>query len=176
MAIRVGRKQNASRCLRLIALGIAVFSSLSISVQAEESEADFGKRVVQRKQAFEIYEKSLSRTSESEQVEAMRLVRARKERELKLEEQRERFAAQMKRYSMEETEARDRKDEERLAREDGKADQVRTIYVGRRDRLNGIEAERGFIDPYREQRIDFSKEPESKASATEKAKRDDIRE
>lgn len=138
--------------------------------KADEGDAEFAARMRTRRNDFLASIKARSISSENERVEAARQVKARIEAELETERRRRAHVVTMKRYSMEQIEALDRADEERLAKVDARVEERRQEFVLRRKRFAEIENFLGQIDPYAEADIHFEIEPESKASAVEKPK------
>lgn len=137
------------------------------SAQAQltaQEKTDAVDSMMQKKRDFQSYLKDRIKNSELE-LQAAIAIRESRERELREQLERQaRHRAQMKRYSMEEIEAQDRLDEQRILNRDLAAEARRNAYVERRDSLREIEASIRPVDPLLEFDIDLKKEPDFKSS------------
>lgn len=128
------------------------------------SDPRFETELRERKRDFDRYVKARPNSSSTELKAAEALREARKKREAQLRDLEVDFQKKSKRYSMEEVETLDRVDEERLAKRDSKAEEIRASFVKTRDRRRAIEASIAPVDTYQEFDINMQVEPESKTS------------
>lgn len=148
---------------------------LGVCVSASDREAEQRYETLrhERHRDFEKFVKSRERSPEAEAAAADALKAARKaDVEKQAEAQRE-FVQKMKRYSMEEVEAKDRADEERLAKEKLDETKVREAFVATRNRYREIDARIGDVDTYKEFEIDMKHEPESRVTHSSSSKSED---
>ncbi len=155
--------KTSIRLFNIISSALAGFV-LSAGMVMAESDRDYETSLRERKRDFESYikERDTVKSDIAAAAAALRLARQANERELKKNESA--YQKTMKRYSMEEAEARDLADEERLAEERAQTDLRRVQYVVGRDKRRLIEASVGPLDPYKEANIDMKVEPETKVS------------
>lgn len=128
------------------------------------SDRDFETQLQQEKRDFEKYVKVRGRSSADQEQSAEALRKMRQTRREQLEKAQEAYLAKMKRYSMEENEAKDLADEKRIEKEHEKTEKRRVEFLAKRDRRREIEARVGVVDFYRAYNIDMAIEPESKTS------------
>ena len=152
-------------CTLALVMAIA-FTLMSIAVQAEMSDHEYEVSLRERNRDFAAFvrERAKDASDEVKAAQLLHLARLKRTEELvqlELEHQK-----QMKRYSMEAVEARDRADEERVAKESVKSDDERIAFVKVRERRNTIASSVGAINSYTEFEINMDKEPESKVSHT----------
>ena len=131
----------------------AELSDRELEISIRERKRDFDRFVIQRKTSLDNAAKAATSLRE--------LRRSDQARQMEIERQ---YRATMKRYSMEEVEARDRADEARLESEIKTREVVRNGFVKNRDRRRVLEASILPVNPYEEFEIDMKIEPESKVS------------
>lgn len=149
----------------LVATGSASMSAAK-NVSATSDPA-YETALREKKRDFERYIAGRNKSSESELATAEALRKSREKREREQAELEVQYQRTMKRYSTEETEKRDREDEERIAKRDMEDDQTRLAYRDRQELRRELEAEIAPVDPYREFEINMAVAPESKVSHVE---------
>lgn len=138
--------------------------AFGIPAQAEMSPREYEAYLVQKKRDFQKYLNERLQASESERNAAIAM-RESRERDLRAQNEIERrYREQMKRYSMEEVEARDRADEKRLELELMQGETLRRDFIARRDRLRELDLAISPVDEMKEFDIDMTKEPDFKSS------------
>lgn len=152
---------SAVCCVFLFTGGIAVAASEDASLREYETF------LREKKRDFERFVKYRDQSSQDEEVAAEALRASRKKDEEQQAELEQSFVRQMKRYSMEETEARDREDEERVAKESKENDEERRRFAKLRDQKRDLKESIAPVDPYRELEINMAVPPESKATPVE---------
>ena len=148
-----------------IIANIATF--VGFSAHAEMSDHEYETSLRERKRDFDRYVKARAVSSENELDAAAALRAARIASELKRVETEKEYQRTMKRYSMEEVEARDRQDEQRILIEENNDDAIRVAFVKNRERRNEMETKIAPVDNYAEAEINMAIPPESKASHVE---------
>lgn len=132
--------------------------------QAELSDRELEVSIRERKRDFERFVIQRKASSDKEVKAAASLREARRADQARQLETERNYRATMKRYSMEEVEARDRADEARLVTESKENDLARSSFVVNRNRRRGLEASIAPVNPYEEYEIDMKVEPDSKVS------------
>ncbi len=147
-----------------LVLCIGTLLAFGIPAQAEMSPREYEAHLVQKKRDFQKYLNERLQASESERNAAIAM-RESRERDLRAQNEIERrYREQMKRYSMEEVEARDRADEKRLELELMQGETLRRDFIARRDRLRELDLAISPVDEMKEFDIDMTKEPDFKSS------------
>lgn len=142
----------------------ALLLGLPFLARAEMSPREYEAHLIQKKRDFQKYLNERLQASESERDAALKM---RMSREKEIREQNElqrRYREQMKRYSMEEIEARDRADERRIEQEQQQGESLRRDFIARRDRLRELDLAISPVDELKEFDIDMTKEPDFKSS------------
>jgi hypothetical protein len=147
---------------KIFFLSSAFFISATLALA--ESDREFESAMLQRQRDFNSYIKERNSEKRDLTHAAEVLHAARKAQEREHAENELAYQNVMKRYSMEEIEARDREDDERLLRERAQAEATRSLFIESRDRRRSIEASIGPLDPYQEFEINMTVEPETKVS------------
>ena len=146
----------------LFLLSFLIF--LSSVARAEMSPREYEAQLVQKKRDFQNYLNERLKASEVEKNAALEM-RISREKELRRQSELERqYREKMKRYSMEEVEARDRADEKRIESEQARNEELRLDFIARRDRLRELDKAISPVDELKEFDIDMSKEPDFKSS------------
>lgn len=154
--------------MRFFAIITALLFGISAFAEGPSDPA-FEAGLRQEKRDFEKYLDARGKSSADETKAAEVLRKTREAYQARQIAALNAYRAKMKRYSMEEVEARDRADEQRIEKENQKFEKQRTEFVATRDRRRQIEARVGTVDVYRAYDIDMTHEPESKNSHAESA-------
>lgn len=137
---------------------------LSSVARAEMSPREYEAQLIQKKRDFQNYLNERLKASEAEKNAALEM-RVSREKELRRQSELERqYREKMKRYSMEEVEARDRADEKRIESEQARNEELRRDFIARRDRLRELDRAISPVDELKEFDIDMTKEPDFKSS------------
>ena len=150
--------------ISLLFLGSVFFSSRAA---AEVSDHEFETQLRERNRDFDHYVKSRANDAEAESKAAIALRAERLASEARKTEIEKDYQRNMKRYSMEEVEARDRADEARLERLGKDEEKTRATFISRRNRQRILEASVGSVNTYEEFEINMAVPPETKASQAE---------
>jgi ATPase subunit of ABC transporter with duplicated ATPase domains len=150
--------------LVLMLMYLCAASSLIANFARAETDREYETEMRQRQRDFNSYikERKSERSDFAKAAEVLHA--ARKAAEAQHEENERAYQKVMKRYSMEEIEALDRRDDERLLKERAQADASRSLFVEARERRHQIEDSIGPVDPYLEFDINLGVEPETKVS------------
>ncbi len=143
---------------------VAMLTGFAGPAQAELSDREYEKQLLEKRQDFELYVQGRAADREREVAGSATLREQRQKdqaRQLQIEDE---YRRTMKRYSMKEIEAKDRADEERLAKESIENETTRAAFVKQRERRADLIRKISPIDSYREFDIDMSTEPEAKTS------------
>lgn len=147
-----------------IAALVAVFTGFAAPARAELSDRELERQLLDQRQDFELYMQGREADRERALAGAVALRSQREKDQARQLEVETEYRRTMKRYSMEEVEAKDRADEERLAKESVENEVVRAAFVKQRERRADLIRKISPIDSYREFDIDMSTEPETKTS------------
>lgn len=153
----------------LIFCGIAeLLQARTEEVRGANSEiVQFKNEILARNKAF--FERRERRILESkvDDSDRQKVIADRLRRSQQLDGHRNNFVAQLKRYSSEENEKRDRNDEERLYQRSLKfVDEQRKFAAGTKERRL-LQAHENRVDPLLEFEIDMKKDPEMRSSWSE---------
>lgn len=140
---------------------------ISSRAAAEVSDREFETQLRERNHDFDRFVKSRANDAEAENKAAIALRAARIASVAKQVEVEKEYQQRMKRYSMEETEARDRADELRLEKLGKDEEKTRANFIAQRNRQRILEASVGAVNTYEEFEINMGLPPESKASSAE---------
>lgn len=162
--MKTGTRQTLTKFLSMLLATVMLSGLVTLQAAAEPSMRSFETLQRERKRDFEKYIKGREFSSEKE-VKAAEILRQARAKSLAQQLENEKnYRKKMKRYSMEEVEALDRADEERLARQASKSNQAREAFLRTREREREIENKISPVDPYRELDIDMTRPPETKVS------------
>lgn len=129
----------------------AIVTAVAGGVEAQQvNEKQFEASRRERNRDFEKVVKSRERSPKAEALAAEAARAARAKRDSEIAKAQAAFVAKMKRYSMEEIEAKDQADVRRLEELQSKKRNEREQFVAMRERLRKIDARVGDVNSYKE--------------------------
>lgn len=143
---------------------VFVFAMLPGVGHAEISDREFETSVREQKRDFDRFVRDRKARRERGEERSQALSQKRRIEEAHRLQVEVEYRRTMKRYSMSEVEAKDRADEERLAKASQEYEKTRTSFVKQRDRRMDLVRSIDPIDPYQEFDINMGQEPETKSS------------
>ncbi len=149
-----------------VVVGILCFGLLfhAESGLSETTDREFETELILKKRDFNQFLNLRLKSSEQEII-AARAHGEKRQEEAQIQKDLEAsYRQQMKRYSMEEIEIKDRADEERLRIEASKVESSRGEFIARRDRHRELDRAIAPVDGNLEFEIDMNKEPDFKSS------------